>query len=229
MQRVCISERCAFLHIFCCCYSVITCMLFYLLMLLNCVTILVCRFVFFFFFKQKTDYEMRISDWSSDVCSSDLETVPPAAELTGFPKTAYEQHGETGLFDRAAEAFAIDPKYRIQFERMHRTAQLPAKLLLYQSVLDLMHTADQHGKRLFIFTTGDPAMQLNKLRHVEWNGLDRSVKVYFGEELQAKGHEPLDYLLQENGLQTEDVLYIHAGDNADPGTANRVDCQLNKG
>src|SRR3546814_18389519 len=31
-----------------------------------------CQFVFFFFFKQKTAYEMRISDWSSDVCSSDL-------------------------------------------------------------------------------------------------------------------------------------------------------------
>src|SRR3546814_8121112 len=29
--------------------------------------------VFFFFFKQKTAYEMRISDWSSDVCSSDLK------------------------------------------------------------------------------------------------------------------------------------------------------------
>src|SRR3546814_10110498 len=29
----------------------------------------------FFFFKQKTAYEMRISDWSSDVCSSDLNSV----------------------------------------------------------------------------------------------------------------------------------------------------------
>src|SRR3546814_3498248 len=28
-----------------------------------------------FFFKQKTAYEMRISDWSSDVCSSDLEVI----------------------------------------------------------------------------------------------------------------------------------------------------------
>src|SRR3546814_2458304 len=33
----------------------------------------------FFFFKQKTAYEMRISDWSSDVCSSDL--VEPSTEL----------------------------------------------------------------------------------------------------------------------------------------------------
>src|SRR3546814_6225926 len=32
---------------------------------------------YFFFFKQKTAYEMRISDWSSDVCSSDLlDPVP---------------------------------------------------------------------------------------------------------------------------------------------------------
>src|SRR3546814_1624267 len=30
---------------------------------------------FVFFFKQKTAYEMRISDWSSDVCSSDLKAV----------------------------------------------------------------------------------------------------------------------------------------------------------
>src|SRR3546814_6272897 len=30
--------------------------------------------VLFFFFKQKTAYEMRISDWSSDVCSSDLSS-----------------------------------------------------------------------------------------------------------------------------------------------------------
>src|SRR3546814_1913156 len=29
--------------------------------------------LFFFFFKQKTAYEMRMSDWSSDVCSSDLD------------------------------------------------------------------------------------------------------------------------------------------------------------
>src|SRR3546814_6910623 len=34
-------------------------------------------FLFFFFFKQKTAYEMRISDWSSDVCSSDLRSCHP--------------------------------------------------------------------------------------------------------------------------------------------------------
>src|SRR3546814_17825525 len=40
----------------------------------------------FFFFKQKTAYEMRISDWSSDVCSSDLTifATEPAARRRGI-------------------------------------------------------------------------------------------------------------------------------------------------
>src|SRR3546814_2867421 len=33
---------------------------------------MVCLYISFFFFKQKTAYEVRISDWISDVCSSDL-------------------------------------------------------------------------------------------------------------------------------------------------------------
>src|SRR3546814_3110909 len=39
--------------------------------------------VYIFLFKQRTAYEMRISDWSSDVCSSDLADMKPAAELLG--------------------------------------------------------------------------------------------------------------------------------------------------
>src|SRR3546814_1354310 len=35
--------------------------------------------LYFFFFKQKTAYEMRISDWSSDVCSSDLAAADGGA------------------------------------------------------------------------------------------------------------------------------------------------------
>src|SRR3546814_1801861 len=45
-------------------------------------------FLCFFFFKQKTAYDMRISDWSSDVCSSDLLERPRGrARQGGGPKT----------------------------------------------------------------------------------------------------------------------------------------------
>src|SRR3546814_17847695 len=46
----------------------------------------------FFFFKQKTAYEFRISDWSSDVCSSDLTLLEPSqlADLKGYSKVKFE-------------------------------------------------------------------------------------------------------------------------------------------
>src|SRR3546814_12448454 len=64
----------------------------------------------FFFFKQKTAYEMRISDWSSDVCSSDLhrEAVDESAEKQERHQDQQQQHmlwqieaaGPLGDFDR---------------------------------------------------------------------------------------------------------------------------------
>src|SRR3546814_14305449 len=47
------------------------------------------RYIVFFFFKQKTAYEMRISDWSSDVRSSDLVGMPPPASASSAPAQAH--------------------------------------------------------------------------------------------------------------------------------------------
>src|SRR3546814_5624628 len=66
----------------------------------DCLLSCVVDTIYVFFFKQKTAYEMRISDWSSDVCSSDLHDVAwqvhPLGERRGGeqrvePVTALEQ------------------------------------------------------------------------------------------------------------------------------------------
>src|SRR3546814_923804 len=53
-------------------------------------------FHFIFFFKQKTAYEMRISDWSSDVCSSDL-VIEHVEELTPFLRNLREALAPNGI------------------------------------------------------------------------------------------------------------------------------------
>src|SRR3546814_6762564 len=61
----------------------------------------------FFFFKQKTAYEMRISDWSSDVCSSDLSTLAFDVERVrkDFPVLAEHVHGKPLVYlDSGASA-----------------------------------------------------------------------------------------------------------------------------
>src|SRR3546814_12047629 len=50
--------------------------------------------VYCFFFKQKTAYEMRISDWSSDVCSSDLFRTPTLNNDQDAPVMMLQQQAE---------------------------------------------------------------------------------------------------------------------------------------
>src|SRR3546814_6321106 len=70
----------------------------------------------FFFFKQKTAYEMRISDWSSDVCSSDLlrysyrhselpeGAIVVAARFKGQPGDAHAIQAEMDRISASREA-----------------------------------------------------------------------------------------------------------------------------
>src|SRR3546814_9684673 len=62
--------------------------------LYDCLCCLSCGRFCFFFFKQKTAYEMRISDWSSDVCSSDLPTNPTADENGNIWESAVDETRE---------------------------------------------------------------------------------------------------------------------------------------
>src|SRR3546814_3685293 len=59
--------------------------------------------VYFFFFKQKTAYEMRISDWSSDVCSSDLPRAGSVAKIVKL------EHAWRRLDGRNDDGFQVAP------------------------------------------------------------------------------------------------------------------------
>src|SRR3546814_1769356 len=65
--------------------------------------------IVFFFFKQKTAYEMRISDWSSDVCSSDLIPLwrqEGRVPVEGFDQREGNRHADGESEGRLAWPFA---------------------------------------------------------------------------------------------------------------------------
>src|SRR3546814_10369026 len=82
----------------------------------------------FFFFKQKTAYEMRISDWSSDVCSSDL------LEPDGEKQTVAELSGHT-----------ITPENFLGIEINPRAAAI-AQLVLWIGYLQWHFRVNGEGK-----------------------------------------------------------------------------------
>src|SRR3546814_1191850 len=91
-----------------------------------------------FFFKQTTAYDVRISDWSSDVCSSDLATDKAVIlGLAGFLPDGIEPELIDSLVDQvrahhrlrvADRDIAFNPKEDLRFDRMGETPVHPNTL-----------------------------------------------------------------------------------------------------
>src|SRR3546814_7994473 len=84
---------------------------------------------FFFFFKQKTAYEMRISDWSSDVCSSDLRVAIPVEPEPAHPVEDRVDRGlggagAVGILDAQQEIAAVVAREQPVEQRGARAADL---------------------------------------------------------------------------------------------------------
>src|SRR3546814_10357225 len=83
-----------------------------------------CFVFIFFFFKQKTAYEMRISDWSSDVCSSDLfGSVVSIAEISPGSQTSRSPACDAALTQVSVASSNREIACARRFERCRR---LPA-------------------------------------------------------------------------------------------------------
>src|SRR3546814_9573967 len=104
------------------------------------------RDVVFFFFKQKTAYEMRISDWSSDVCSSDLlddlDLGHRRAQIIVEPVLVGE-----GLFVREQHAFVGD-RDDIVVERARRDRLLGLLRKQRPCGIDTVARSDEHTSEL---------------------------------------------------------------------------------
>src|SRR3546814_20548475 len=115
----------------------------------------------FFFFKQKTAYDLRISDWSSDVCSSDLHGLKDLVrELVGAEISKQQQSSDWGapqLSEAQQDYAASDVRYlhrlrekmdeRLAREHRAGLAQACFDFLPAPAELDLAGSpeADTHG------------------------------------------------------------------------------------
>lgn len=109
-----------------------------------------------------------------------------AKVLVNLMVKTFEEEGRDKVFDRVQDKFKLDEKYRFNFEHLHKNAKLPLKLLLFEKMLKLMQDIIIDRKKLFIVTNGDPETQLNKLKQMEWHGLEKYLVCYFANEVAPK-------------------------------------------
>ncbi|HEK20224.1 MULTISPECIES: HAD family hydrolase [unclassified Mucilaginibacter] len=132
-----------------------------------------------------------------------------AAKTTELMIDTYNDKGEGAVYDELVARLNVDEKYRSKLEIMLLTARLPLKLLLYSNMLTFIQEAVTDRKKIFIVTNGAPQMQLNKIRQVEWHGLQPYLTCYFAEETRPKPEpDVLHLLMKEHSLERRDLLMI---------------------
>src|SRR3546814_4625330 len=99
-------------------------------------------YLLFFFFKQKTAYDMRISDWSSDVCSSDLRGGDIVgvrdAHLQADPRIGGVETGEADGEPIAAHRLARrDPQAAVRERSEEHTSELQSLMRISYAVFCL--------------------------------------------------------------------------------------------
>src|SRR3546814_6073385 len=127
---------------------------------------------FVFFFKQKTAYEMRISDWSSDVCSSDLRIIVDAGAVVTIDGVI--ERGES-LVDRAlltgeSGGCRVGPDDRVQAG----TINLERRLIVIVDRVAGDRDVDRMGGRVAIEIAGKGARTGLADRVGAWLGIGRA-------------------------------------------------------
>lgn len=135
-----------------------------------------------------------------------------AKAVVDFMSKEYAENGEEDLFRKTASKFSIPEKYEHNFNLLFETARLPLKLLLFQNVLELLQEVVVDRKQIFVLAEGNPAEAINKIKQIEWNGLQEYLKVYFEREFENSKLKTIKALLHDNKLEKEDVV-IFASEN----------------
>jgi FMN phosphatase YigB (HAD superfamily) len=132
-----------------------------------------------------------------------------AAKTTELMINTYTQKGAGEVFNTISAQLNVEERYRSKLDIMLLTSRLPLKLLLYQNMLSFMQDIVLDRKKIFIVTNGDPQMQLNKMRQIEWHGLEPYLTCYFAAETAAKPEpDVLHLLMKEHVLERRELIMI---------------------
>lgn len=132
-----------------------------------------------------------------------------AAEMIKYMQQVYAEEGAEAVFEKTALQFNIPERYKVNFDLLLLSARLPLKLLLYNEVLGFLQEIVVERKQIFLYVSGNPGMQLNKIRQMEWQGLEQYLTVYFAAEIEEDvAGGGLTFIINKHSLEKEQVLVI---------------------
>jgi hypothetical protein len=148
-----------------------------------------------------------------------------AADVLKFMQDTYAEEGVLDIFAKTAAKFSIEEQYKVNFDMLLHSVRLPLKLLIFDKILKFLQEIVVERKQIFLLVDGNPAMQLNKIKQMEWNGLEKHLTVYFTEEL-VEVSNPLEFIVEKHQLESAATVLVGRSELFRAAAANVKICYL---
>lgn len=125
--------------------------------------------------------------------------------LTGL----YRENGREKLFDRFLEKISLDKSYITDCLNILRNFNAGEPLVMFKEAGELLRLLADREKKIFILTNGNSDQQRNKIRSIQWNGLDKHIRFIYADEIEPKPSAAgVLYILRITGTETTEAIFI---------------------
>jgi HAD superfamily hydrolase (TIGR01549 family) len=121
----------------------------------------------------------------------------------------YRKDGRVKLFDRFLERAGLDETYLSECLEILRNFTPAKRIKIYRKTEKVLRMLVKRNKQIFVLTNGNPAQQRNKIKSVDWKGLDMSITFILADEIEPKPSPAgIEYILKQTNTPKEQVIFI---------------------
>jgi HAD superfamily hydrolase (TIGR01549 family) len=144
-------------------------------------------------------------------------------DLNRIIKNIYLQQGREKLFDKFLDTIGLDRSYLPRCLEILRSFELEKPMDPDKKVINILQSLVSMEKALYVLTNGNADQQRNKIKHIAWQGLDKSIRFIFADEIKPKPSPAgVEYIFRISGKSKNETIMI--GDSE-----TDFDCAENSG
>ncbi len=134
-------------------------------------------------------------------------------ELFRILKDLYLKKGREKLFDKFLKIVCLDNSYLPDCLKILRSFVPEKPLEINNKVKKVLTSLKRREKSVFILTNGNIVQQKNKIKHIQWDELDKQIGFVFANEIEPKPSPAgVFHILKITGIQVEKTIFIGDSD-----------------
>jgi HAD superfamily hydrolase (TIGR01549 family) len=121
-----------------------------------------------------------------------------------------KKHENTDLSRDYREGVLLENIFVEQCLNILRTLEIAEKIRFYPFVYKIIPQLIKQEKQIFIITNGNTTQQKNKVKHLQWNGMDASITIIFANQFAPKPSPKVftDFLEPNFSLKNKSILFV---------------------